>query len=878
MTKTKSTKRALLMSALSLLLCVSMLVGSTFAWFTDSVTSAGNVIKSGTLDVTMEWKDATANGAQKTYKDASEGAIFDYDLWEPGYVEAKNIKISNIGTLALKYHLNIAANGEVSELADVIDVYFAEGEYTLANREMTELTRIGTLRDVLDGMPANMAGDLKANTADTVTIALKMQEEAGNKYQGLAIGTDFKVVLMATQDNVEKDSFDENYDDIEIPDKDIKVIDGNTYYYLNDGNVVLASVPYGNVGSTFTVRNDVTILGQGDVYGEGKPVFSKSSPIETITLNDGLREIKARAMTGIKTLTSVIFPSTLEVIGVQSIAQSGIVDLTVPATVKEIKHGAFTASPNLKTATIEGNTLLDNYVFRDCGSLESVYLLGDDVQFVGGGMFATRKQSGDANGITIYVKNATVAARVYAAQSSAYGYEVKILGDEADGSDATMVAQAKNDTQLEEAVKNGATNILLTAGTYTFPASSLKAGTTLNCAPGTVFDGKTGLNINGATVVGATFTNDNDYLVNSTTINGTFKDCVFTDCDGLRYCYAGETVVFENCVFDTDFYGVHFDGGANDIIFKNCTFSGFNTFGSAVTKLTMENCTLKYNGKGGYNGINLWGDTEMTNCTFVFDGSASTEWVDLVNNNKTVTFTNCVVTDGKTEKGVETVVGNYGTGNTIMINGEQVYIASENAILSDAVANGATKVLLTNEEYDLKGIQKDGLTLIGVGDNVKVANTTKYASNKAVGAIWQAVNLENVTITNTVYTMADGGKSIFTNVNFAAGFRQGYGTGVVFNDCTFGSNSEGYALHFQTDSASEGGLIKLNGCEFKGGKVHLGGKRAYEFTNCDFATGTDFQVWSDIALDSCTVDGVEVTDANVATLFPNLNLAKVTMK
>ena len=43
MTKTKSTKRALLLSALSLLMCVSMLIGSTFAWFTDSVTSSGMV-------------------------------------------------------------------------------------------------------------------------------------------------------------------------------------------------------------------------------------------------------------------------------------------------------------------------------------------------------------------------------------------------------------------------------------------------------------------------------------------------------------------------------------------------------------------------------------------------------------------------------------------------------------------------------------------------------------------------------------------------------------------------------------------------------------------------------------------------------------------
>ncbi len=213
MTKHKSTKHALLMSALSLLLCLSMLVGSTFAWFTDSVTSSGNIIKSGTLDVTMEWKDATATGAQQSYKDASEGAIFNYDKWEPGYVEAKNIKIGNAGTLALKYQLSIIATGEVSKLADVIDVYYAEGEYTLTDRNLTtQLTHIGTLTQVLAAISSTASGDLLATETDTVTIALKMQESANNDYQGLSIGSEFAVQLLATQLTYEKDSFDDQYD------------------------------------------------------------------------------------------------------------------------------------------------------------------------------------------------------------------------------------------------------------------------------------------------------------------------------------------------------------------------------------------------------------------------------------------------------------------------------------------------------------------------------------------------------------------------------------------------------------------------------------------------------------------------------------------
>ena len=218
MTNSKLTKKALLTSVMALFLCVAMLTGTTFAWFTDTVTSSGNIIKAGTLEVTMEWKDASANGAQQSYKDASEGAIFNYNKWEPGYVEAKNIKIGNAGDLALKYQLNIVATGEVSKLAEVIEVYYAEGEFTLANRSMTDLAYIGTLDAVLASMSSTANGDLLVGESDTVTIALKMQEEAGNNYQKLSIGSEFAVQLLATQLTYEGDSIDNQYDkDSEYP-------------------------------------------------------------------------------------------------------------------------------------------------------------------------------------------------------------------------------------------------------------------------------------------------------------------------------------------------------------------------------------------------------------------------------------------------------------------------------------------------------------------------------------------------------------------------------------------------------------------------------------------------------------------------------------
>jgi len=91
--KVKNTKRSLLVSGLLLLLCVSMLVGSTFAWFTDNVSSKNNIIKSGNLDVALYYA-ATAEDAQadnwEIVTDTTD--IFGYNLWEPGYVKTKHME------------------------------------------------------------------------------------------------------------------------------------------------------------------------------------------------------------------------------------------------------------------------------------------------------------------------------------------------------------------------------------------------------------------------------------------------------------------------------------------------------------------------------------------------------------------------------------------------------------------------------------------------------------------------------------------------------------------------------------------------------------------------------------------------------------------
>ncbi len=296
MTKTKSTKRALLTSALALLMCVSMLIGSTFAWFTDSVTSSGNIIKSGTLDVTMEWADGTKAvpaDDSSDWTDASKGAIFKSELWEPGYTEVRHIKIANEGTLALKYQLNIIANGEVSKLADVIDVYYVDPAVQVADRTtLTDANKLGTLTEVLANISTTASGNLKTGEKDTITLALKMQESAGNEYQNLAIGSDFSIQLLATQLTSEFDSFDNQYDNIALVSDadelkaaiaegknvtltaDIAVDANSTITVADDADIVLdlnghkingTSSASGKNRALFTVKGEMSVIGNGTV-------------------------------------------------------------------------------------------------------------------------------------------------------------------------------------------------------------------------------------------------------------------------------------------------------------------------------------------------------------------------------------------------------------------------------------------------------------------------------------------------------------------------------------------------------------------------------------------------------------------------------------
>ena len=218
----KTTKRSLLASVFALVLCVAMLVGSTFAWFTDTATTGVNKITSGKLDVKLsyltddnEWKEVT--------KDTQ---LFDNNaLWEPGHTEVAYLKVENAGNLALKYQLsvNVAnevagknANGDDIELSKYINMGVVENQSTaFANRDDARAAVEATAQNI---KTSTVDGTIAANdtNAQYVALVVYMPETVGNEanYTGeTAPSIDLGVTLVATQYTEESDSFGKDYDD-----------------------------------------------------------------------------------------------------------------------------------------------------------------------------------------------------------------------------------------------------------------------------------------------------------------------------------------------------------------------------------------------------------------------------------------------------------------------------------------------------------------------------------------------------------------------------------------------------------------------------------------------------------------------------------------
>lgn len=203
MNKIKSTKRALIMSAAAVLMSISMLIGTTYAWFTDTASTGVNKIVSGNLKVDIIGENSDSHIEKLNFTKAA-GAKDERLLWEPGccYL-TEGFRIANKGNLALKWKAEVnkgttAANEGNFDLLDVIDFYLVT---KAADGTKTETA--------LDEFTGNLK---KTETSEVYYIKGVMKTTAGNDYQGLTLDG-ITITVIATQDTVESDSYNNMYDE-----------------------------------------------------------------------------------------------------------------------------------------------------------------------------------------------------------------------------------------------------------------------------------------------------------------------------------------------------------------------------------------------------------------------------------------------------------------------------------------------------------------------------------------------------------------------------------------------------------------------------------------------------------------------------------------
>ncbi len=319
----KSTKRAFLASVMALLLCFTMLLGTTFAWFTDSVSNGVNKIVSGNLDVELyhmnfaEAADASSwsvgfgipqgEAGEKVTSDTKlflneEGKEM---LWEPGATCVESFRIKNEGSLALKYQFklevaNATATPEGKTLADIINIS-AEGIEYQENGVPTGTEGPATLADRALGDGYIFEGYLLPGEQYNFWVGLQwVSSDADNEFNvagGLAL--DLGVTLLATQYTYEKDNFydGDQYDQgatyPALPDQWDGTVDTSWYdpsnpqpaYDISSAEQLagLAELITGDTtfaGVTFTLANDI------DLYREDTSASADGDPVTFRPIGD----------------------------------------------------------------------------------------------------------------------------------------------------------------------------------------------------------------------------------------------------------------------------------------------------------------------------------------------------------------------------------------------------------------------------------------------------------------------------------------------------------------------------------------------------------------------------------------------------------------
>ena len=642
----KTTKRALFSSVMALILCFSMLVGTTFAWFTDEVKSGVNQIVAGNLDVNLYHSDANV----KDQPVAVDTKLFDDvepQLWEPGALAYEILTVANEGTLALKYQLAInfenatVVNGH--SLVEALKVAVVDAE-KLTSREAAIEAAAGKWQELKSFvLPGELAGVDEDGKIDSKTYGIVIYWEPTDKdndfnVKGGALSIDLGVNLFATQLQAEIDSFGPDYDEDAVytnfivtseaelvealanaEDYAVIGIKGNVTWTTGAG---IGSTPFIDNATTYSLKpavKHITLLG----LEEGASFTAIGAGVGGIGIDDGIVTFKNLKIVD----ESVSYAENSWEYGYLEFRGNTVFENCefVNAVMMEGKSATFmncsfnSYKDNEYAVWVSnGDATFENCYITGARGIKIHEAYGSEVgsvviknnQF----MDLTKKPGlaiGDVNADTTVVLQNNTFAGTQAGDQGLYIYETDTDVTTFDFvcADNMVAGYADTNAELKAQMQNNAT-VILPEGEYTLPTLSGKEGITIIGAA----DGSTVVGGNTSTGFGGNFGK-----------NTTIKNVTFSGAsNGVRYSYAqGGTTIFENCTFAGDStYGFHIDQSKGaTFIFKNCTFSGFNAFAGDLEKVVFENCTFLHN--GNYGHTNIWSVAEFNNCTFGDKASVS---------------------------------------------------------------------------------------------------------------------------------------------------------------------------------------------------------------------------------------------------------------
>lgn len=699
MNNTKTTKRALLSSVMAMLICITMLIGTTFAWFTDTASTAVNKIQSGKLDVALEMStDGTnwesAEGKTLTFKTADNRAA-DQILWEPGCTyELPQLRVVNNGNLALKYKIQITGIQGDAKLNEAIDWTINNAAINLTEEHL-----------------------LAGQTGTAFTIKGHMQETAGNEYQGLTIDG-IGITVFATQDTVENDSFGNMYDEnapfiypagvttesfaqatsVEYTNNLGDVVTGNkpavAAYVDASGNVKYvgdiyaaiksnASVIYCKKDATLRMRerledtnrtpdltSDLTIYANGAdfQYGQISMNMTNAGKAANVTVKVyDAKNIEVWGLTPNDGVTQNIVMENCTNIGESATGDKGILMYitgntgTVNATVNNCHVEKNSSGIYMST---NGSLTVSDSTFVECATgIKSSYKgNGTRTDRIENCVFTKCGCTAEMAGNTDWLKNDSAAIKYKKSGTGTITLTLKsntitgTIGDKGDTQfvDVTPVIEgpviASNPQQANDAITN-----------------ATDRNVNIAIAPGQTITLDNGIANEGAKSRDVTFVGDG-----SQTVDVAKNAPAAEGAKHLNY-QRGSTFTFENLTIEngTDTY----DGiVCDELTYKNCTIKGVTTL---YGKATFINCTFENTMANQYS-IWTWGGTDVTfeGCTFNTNGKA----ILLFGEEKTTNLTvnNCVFNDRNNgaagKAAIEIGEANYGKHNnfTVVINGSTV--------------------------------------------------------------------------------------------------------------------------------------------------------------------------------------------------------------